>query len=282
MAKRRVRLPPATHLLEAEQEQLGRMQEQYQARTGDFLFPEFGGSSPDCGDEQMKKYLKKWWDRNAIYDFFAMIYVESTYIYIYIYTHFVYILFSFFVLKIVWDDVSTFDRENKHTFLIRKRLSKSHATFNTRQWHYAVLRNSMRCIGPYIYIYIEMYVYIYDMYIIYKSDMSNVFNQLLSLHFDILPVPTFENSLHFTPCPVCSFVLKDLPRCPSTIFPGFLLAPKEAMQLKLNKMRVEHLELQTAHQELRDSFAIVKAEAEKKQKELTTQLSSLMKKRTTR
>ena len=53
------------------------------------------------------------------------------------------------------------------------------------------------------------------------------------------------------------------------------------MQLKLNKMRVEHLELQTAHQELRDSFAIVKAEAEKKEKELTTQLSSLKKRTTT-
>eukprot|EP00434_Breviolum_minutum_P000424 symbB.v1.2.000360.t1/scaffold10.1/size534768/13 len=52
----------------------------------------------------------------------------------------------------------------------------------------------------------------------------------------------------------------------------------QAMQLKLNKMRVEHLELQTAHQELRDSFAIVKAEAEKKEKELTTQLRVLREK----
>ena len=149
----------------AEQEQLGRMQEQYQARTRDLLFPEFGGSSPDCGDEQMKKYLKKWWDRNAIYDFFAMIYVESTYIYIYIHT--LHILFSFLVLKILWDDVSTFDRENKHTLLIRKRISKSHATFNTRQWHFAVLRNCMRCIQPYIYIHIYVCIYIYTWYVHY-------------------------------------------------------------------------------------------------------------------
>ena len=45
------------------------------------------------------------------------------------------------------------------------------------------------------------------------------------------------------------------------------------MQLKLNKMRVEHLELQSAHKELTEKFDQVKIEAEKVEKQLTNQLS---------
>ena len=45
--------------------------------------------------------------------------------------------------------------------------------------------------------------------------------------------------------------------------------------MKLNKMRVEHLELQSAHQELFEKFEVVKREAEKVEKQLTDQLSTL-------
>ena len=43
--------------------------------------------------------------------------------------------------------------------------------------------------------------------------------------------------------------------------------------MKLNKMRVEHLELQAAHKELTEKFDQVKIEAEKAEKQLTNQLS---------
>jgi dsDNA-specific endonuclease/ATPase MutS2 len=45
------------------------------------------------------------------------------------------------------------------------------------------------------------------------------------------------------------------------------------MQVKLNKMRVEHLELQSANKELTEKFDQVKIEAEKAEKQLTNQLS---------
>lgn len=52
----------------------------------------------------------------------------------------------------------------------------------------------------------------------------------------------------------------------------------QAMQMKLNKMRVEHLELQAANKELTEKFDQVKMEAEKVEKELTTQLRALREK----
>lgn len=45
--------------------------------------------------------------------------------------------------------------------------------------------------------------------------------------------------------------------------------------MKLNKVRVEHLELQAAHRDLAEQFAVVKSEAEKVEKQLTDQLSHL-------
>eukprot|EP00435_Cladocopium_sp_Y103_P010821 s3311_g2.t2 len=52
----------------------------------------------------------------------------------------------------------------------------------------------------------------------------------------------------------------------------------QAMQMKLNKMRVEHLELQSAHKELTEKFDQVKIEAEKVEKQLTNQLRALREK----
>lgn len=48
---------------------------------------------------------------------------------------------------------------------------------------------------------------------------------------------------------------------------------RQAMQVKLNKMRVEQLELQAANKELTEKFDQVKIEAEKAEKQLTNQLS---------
>ena len=47
----------------------------------------------------------------------------------------------------------------------------------------------------------------------------------------------------------------------------------EAIQQKLNKMRVEHLDLQTTHRELLEQHETLRGEAEKVEKELSTQLS---------
>ena len=49
----------------------------------------------------------------------------------------------------------------------------------------------------------------------------------------------------------------------------------KVMQQKLNKMRVEHLELQTQHKELVEQHETFKSEAEKVEKQLNTQLSYL-------
>lgn len=54
----------------------------------------------------------------------------------------------------------------------------------------------------------------------------------------------------------------------------------QAMQVKLNKMRVEHLELQSANKELTEKFDQVKIEAEKAEKQLTNQLRALREKHT--
>ncbi|CAK9111105.1 unnamed protein product [Durusdinium trenchii] len=52
----------------------------------------------------------------------------------------------------------------------------------------------------------------------------------------------------------------------------------QAIQQKLNKMRVEHLDLQTTHRELLEQHETLRGEAEKVEKELSTQLRVLREK----